>query len=240
MTPDIQELKQGLYKKLVPSGWGAVLKAFLLSQDMDVILNRLVHESDLGQKFTPRLKQVFRAFEECPYDKLKVVMILQDPYPYLSPTGIPVADGVPMSCKNTGKPEASLRFVWGAIKDTCYPGEEYRGPIDLAKWSNQGVLLLNAALTTTVGKTGVHYNLWKPFLIYLLDHLSWRVPGLVYLYLGKKAQEFASVTNDACYKLKCSHPASAGYQHLDKWDSEGVFKKCSEILIKDGKEPIKW
>ena len=75
---NIQEVQAKLYERLKPSGWGDKLKGFLLSDDFNRILSTLLIEAKDGKRFTPVVKQLFRAFEECPYDKLKVVMIGQD------------------------------------------------------------------------------------------------------------------------------------------------------------------
>jgi uracil-DNA glycosylase len=239
-TIQLADIQAKLYERLKPSGWGDVLKSFLLSSDMATILEKLHEESTDGRKFTPKLKQVFRFLEECPYDKLKLVMLLQDPYPLLGDGGVTVADGIPMSCSNTRRVQPSLKFVHQAIAETVYPNEPYNYPLDLKCWSNQGVLLLNIALTTTVGRTGVHYLLWRPFIIHLLDVLAWKNPGLIYAYIGKKAQEYMSITPSNTYKLTAVHPAYAAHQHLDKWDSGGLFPKINQILEKDGKTKIKW
>jgi uracil DNA glycosylase len=75
---DLEEIKQKLFNILEPSGWGKILKPFIFSGDFDNILIELVRLSNEGKRFTPTLKQVFRAFEECPYDELKVVVMGQD------------------------------------------------------------------------------------------------------------------------------------------------------------------
>jgi uracil-DNA glycosylase len=75
---DLEEIKQKLFTKLEASGWAAILKPFIFSGDFDNILMELVRLSNEGKRFTPPLKQVFRAFEECPYDELKVVVMGQD------------------------------------------------------------------------------------------------------------------------------------------------------------------
>lgn len=77
-TINLDDIKAKLYEKLKPSGWGDKLKTFIMSDDFDKILRKLSSEVKDGQRFTPVLKQVFRAFEECPYKDLKVVMIGQD------------------------------------------------------------------------------------------------------------------------------------------------------------------
>ncbi len=75
---NLEDVKIKLYNKLKPSGWGDKLKTFLMSSDFDKILVSLMTETQQGKRFTPPLKQVFRAFEECPYNKLSIVMIGQD------------------------------------------------------------------------------------------------------------------------------------------------------------------
>lgn len=77
-TINIEEVKKKLYENLKPSGWGDKLKSFILSNDFDKIINTLLAEAKQGKRFTPVLKQVFRAFEECPLNELKVVIIGQD------------------------------------------------------------------------------------------------------------------------------------------------------------------
>src|SRR6188768_3564885 len=91
-----EELKAGIYEKLKKSGWSGPLKSFLLSSEMDTIINQLNKELDGGKRWTPRFKQLFRFLEECPYDKLKVVILGQDPYPHVH-DGVNVADGIAFS-----------------------------------------------------------------------------------------------------------------------------------------------
>ena len=109
--PEIEEIKQKLFDKLEPSGWGRIFKSFIFSSEFTDILNKLYVLSVTDKRFTPPLKQVFRAFEECPYDKLQVVIIGQDPYPQFG-----VADGISFSCGNTNKVQPSLRYIFEEIE----------------------------------------------------------------------------------------------------------------------------
>ena len=239
--PDINipEIQQKLYEKLKPSGWGQALKGFFISSDMEKILLQLQTESEENRKFTPRLKQVFRFLEECPYDKVKVVMMLQCPYQYMIEDKT-VADGIPMSCLNTGKPQPSLSFVHKDIRKTVYHDQLWKAPIDLKLWANQGVLLINAALTTTIGKVDTHLVLWRPFLIYLLDVLTWQKPGLVYVYMGNVAQRHMSLTPDNNYKFTTTHPASAAHNNAEIWESEDIWNKVNQTLEKNNQTKIIW
>ena len=71
---DLEEIKQKMFDKLILNGWDKVLKSFIFSTEFDDILTKLYTLSQEDKRFTPPLKQLFRAFEECHYDKLKVVM----------------------------------------------------------------------------------------------------------------------------------------------------------------------
>ena len=220
---DLQEIKQKMFTKLEPSGWDRVFKSFIFSGDFDDILTKLYTLSQADKRFTPPLKQVFRAFEECPYDKLQIVIILQDPYPQLG-----VASGIALSCDNTNKAQPSLRYVLDEINRTVYNGHPGSLDTDLKRWSNQGILMLNTALTTEVGKIGSHYDIWKKFTAYLLDWLNTHDTGLTYLYMGKKAEEWSELTDDvANTKYFLKHPASAAYSG-GRWDSDNVFMKIQK------------
>jgi uracil-DNA glycosylase len=215
---DLEEIKQKMFDKLKHNGWDKVLKSFIFSSEFDDIIIKLKTLTEADKRFTPPLKQVFRAFEECPYDQLQVVIVGQDPYPQLG-----VADGISFSCSNIGKIQPSLKFIFEEIERTVYQEfPSYQEP-DLKRWANQGILMLNTALTVEVGKIGSHYEIWKPFTAYLLDYLNSNKKTLVYLYMGKKAQEWSDMTDDTDnIKFFVKHPASAAYNG-SKWDSNNVF-----------------
>lgn len=226
-TVDLEEIKLKLIERLKPSGWATKLKSFIYSSEFDRILETLYNEREAGKRFTPPLKQVFRAFEECPVDSLKVVMIGQDPYPYLG-----VADGIAFSCGNTGKIQPSLQQMFNAIENTVYQGyPSYQDP-NLTRWANQGVLMLNKALTCQVDKVGSHYDIWHNFIMYVIDMLSLTNSGLIFCLLGQKAQELESSISQSHYILTASHPASASYSKTD-WDCNDLFNEANRIIEKN-------
>ena len=240
---NLEEIKLKLYEMLKPSGWGDKLKTFILSEDLTKILAELHRQSTSGERFTPILKQVFRAFVECPYSKLTTILIGQDVYP-----AIGQADGLAFSCSNTKKPAVSLQYIFREIEDTVYKDNDTEDPDkfaismnpDLTRWANQGVLLLNTALTTTVGKIGAHYDIWRPFIAFLLDMLKNYNPGLVYVFLGKKAEEWKVNVGDNNYKLFTTHPAYAAYTKSKTWNSGDVFNKINTILFDKYGNKITW
>jgi uracil DNA glycosylase len=100
--------------------------------------------------------------------------------------------------------------------------------------------MLNTAFTTQIGKVGTHYKLWRPFLEFLIDYLTVNHPGIVYVFLGKKAQEWADLIPDNNFKLMASHPASAAYLNLDTWECNDIFNKTSEIVHRQFNYKIVW
>lgn len=226
-TVDLAEIKCKLVEKLTPSGWATKLRGFIQSSDFDKIMESLLDQRDQGKRFTPPLKYVFRAFEECPEKDLKIVMIGQDPYPHMG-----VADGIAFSCGLTQKPQPSLKNMFEAIEETVFQGYPTHQNPDLTRWANQGILMLNSALTTQMDKVGTHYHIWQDFIMYVLDMLSLTNSGLIFILFGAKAQELESVIGQNHYILKASHPASAAYTKTT-WNCNDVFNKANEILAKN-------
>ena len=233
---NLEEVKTKLIEKLKPSGWAGKLKGFVQSSDFDKILEVLYKLREDGKRFTPPLKYVFRAFEECPINDLKVVMIGQDPYPQFG-----VADGISFSCSLTGKPQPSLKHIFQAIETTVHQDFPSHQDPDLKRWANQGVLMLNSALTCEIDKIGSHVPIWKEFTAYVLDILNYTNSGLIFVLLGKQSQEFESLIGNQHHIIKVSHPASAAYNG-GKWDCNDVFNKINEIIVgQNGKEyKIDW
>lgn len=232
---DITEIKSKLIDKLRDSGWDKVLKAYIFSDDFTKIIKDLELEVDNGRRFTPQLRDVFRCFEECKWDDLKVVMLGQDPYPQLG-----VATGLAFDCSYTGKLQPSLRFMEDAINKTVYNPipEPYKD--DITDWAHQGILLLNTALTTQLDKPLTHQRIWQSFIAYILDTISSNKKDIVFVFLGKTAQNLEDLVSDDHPKYIVSHPASAAHSQLQEWDSKNVFVEINKELDKNGKGTIKW
>jgi uracil-DNA glycosylase len=232
---NIEEIKQKLFDKLEPSGWGQKLKPFIFSGDFDNILIELIKLSEKGKNFTPTLKNLFRAFEECPYDKLKVVIIGQEPY-----VNMGTADGIAFSCGNDSRIETSLKFMLTEINSSVYGDYNISIDPDLKRWSNQGILLFNSALTSQIGKSGQHYELWKPFMAYLFDLLNHNENKLIYLYIGKHAQKWIDSIDDVKNKFLVSYPINASSISTKKWDSDNIFLKIQQLVAINTNYIIKW
>lgn len=221
---NLEEIKLKLIDRLQASGWASKLRGFIQSSDFDKILETLYKLREDSKRFTPPLKQVFRAFEECPVDKLHVIMIGQDPYPHLG-----VADGLAFSCANTGKPQPSLQKIFEAVNNTVYDEWPIDQNPDLTRWANQGVLLLNTALTCEIDKVGSHYPIWKEFIAYIMDILNFTDSGLIFVLIGKQAQEMEGMIGDHHHIIKTTHPAYASYIK-QPWDCNDMFNEINKII----------
>jgi uracil-DNA glycosylase len=133
----------------------------------------------------------------------------------------------------------SLKYIFKEIERTVHKNG-YTWDPDLKRWSNQGILMLNTAFTTTIGKVGTHYEIWKPFIAFVLDVIGFQNPGLVYVFLGKKAQEWMESVPENNYLFKTTHPASAAYAQVEQWDSGDIFNKVSQITKKQFNYDIVW
>lgn len=210
------------------SDWGPVLVPWLESEDFDNVIKFLLKETKAGDRFTPVLKDVFNAFIFCPYKDMKAIMIGQDPYPQFG-----VADGISFSCSKKGKPEKSLQHIFNALYGT-YEGKD----CDLSRWSKQGVLMLNTALTVRIDEIGSHYNIWKNFITHVFNHINNYHKDLAVVCLGKKAQEWKDHL-DQQKTFFVYHPASAAYSG-GVWDCDDVFNKVNNHLLSQGKSTIIW
>ena len=192
----------------------------------------LHHEKAAGKKIFPPGSQIFKAFELTPLDKLKVVILCQDPYhgpgqahglSFSVPAGIPA----PPSLKNIFKEiESDL-----GIRMSGYP--------NLEKWASQGVLLLNAVLTVQAGAAASHSKVgWEEFTDAVIRYISDNCEGVVFLLWGNFARgKSALIDRSKHHVLEAAHPsplargAFFGCRH---------FSQTNAILASQGKAPIDW
>jgi len=233
---NISEIQKKLVETINHTEWYSTLNHFITKSEFKEILEKLVFEVEEGKRFVPKIKNTLNAFKFCDLKDLKVVIIGQDPYPWLyknHPDGT-VADGLAFSCGNSMKIQPSLEYIYNAMGKE----PEDRNP-DLKYLAEQGVLLLNSALTVEVNKPGTHYTIWKPFINIVIDTINYNKSDIVYILLGKVAQQYEDIIDDNNLILKASHPASAGY-NKGVWNCEDVFNRANNYLQEKGKTIIQW
>jgi uracil-DNA glycosylase len=233
---DLKEVEAKLIDKLKQTGWYEPLRGYFIGSDFMKILRYLAAEAKDGRRFTPPVKYLFNAFEQCPYKDLKVVIVSLDPYPYVN-----VANGIAFDCSLTGRIQSSLKYIFKDIQKNIYNNDFYNWDPDLSRWANQGVLLLNSALTVEIGNIGAHKDLWKPFMTHTIKTIAERRPGTMWCFLGKHAESYAHLVPELYNKIhKTSHPASAAYANLEYWNSGKMFNEINNYLKSQNIKQITW
>ena len=221
--------KHPLFQGLTEESWrrvlGPVFKKYLNNKDLMNISN----EYDKVNIYPPK-DQIFEAFNKTPFDKVKVVLIGQDPYIHKGE-----AHGLCFSVNKGVAIPPSLRNIYKelerSVKGFKKPAHGY-----LIEWAEQGVLMLNATLTVLEGKSNSHQKYWENITNDIIDVIS-KKKHLVYLLWGKFAQNKCKNVSktDNCV-LICPHPSplSRGYE------GNNHFNLCNEYLVKNNIEPINW
>jgi len=182
----------------------------------------------------PKGNNIFKAFDACPFEQLKVVILGQDPYP--TPGH---AHGLCFSVPSTVKPiPKSLNNIFKEIKSDI--GTEFPPDGNLERWAEQGILLLNTSLTVRAGEPNSHKDFgWEKFTDAVIRSISSNKTGVVFLLWGSNAiQKSALVDLNKHFVLTSVHPSPLsahrgflGCKH---------FSKTNEILISQNKTPIRW
>jgi uracil-DNA glycosylase len=227
------------FKELFHESWYNKMRPFVESKECDDIYGFLKKEAGRGKKIAPLSPNVFRCFRETSFDDLKVVMMGMCPYhTFLNDT--PVADGLLMGCSVTNKLQPSLEKFYEGVEKDVYDGLnlKYSKNPDVSYLAKQGVLMVNAALTTEMNKAGSHIKLWEPFTKYLLEEVL-APTGVPYIFLGKDASVYEKYIPPFSWSFVLSHPASAAYKQ-GEWDTEGVFTKVNKVLKDNNNISIDW
>ena len=184
----------------------------------------------------PNIKDVFKAFKLCPYNKCRVIFVGQDPYPQRG-----VAQGV-LFGNSFDTPEDKLSPSLQVIKESVINFEIPHNLITfdptLESWAKQGILMINSALTTEVGKIGVHMMKWRPFMVAFLKQMSMINPGIIYVLFGSQAQILEPYINKNNYVLKIEHPAY--FARTNKKMPYHIWKDINKILYDLHGERIEW
>lgn len=230
------ELKDRLIS-LFGKDWYEVMSSYLHSPSFLDIGKRVFQERQ-NYKVYPESPNVFRAFRETGYYQTKVVLVGQDVYH----TGI--ANGLAFCCRDSEKLSPSLRIILREI-DNEYPENIDRidfGRLDkwdLSRWARQGVFLINKALTVREGQPGSHIQLWEPFLKEVIKAINKR-NDIIFILLGKDAQELEPLVSESNYVLKAPHPAAEVYRSNAGFLGSDIFKNCNTHLINTNRREIEW
>lgn len=204
-------------------------------KSLEEALNKLGPEYQ-RKPICPVQNKVFRTFELCPYDELKVVMLGQDPYPQKGvATGILFGNDKEVTEENLSP---SLKIVKEACINYEIPHNSIIFDQTLESWAKQGILMINSALTVEMNKVGSHVMLWRPFISKLLKNLSDNNTAIVYVLFGRQAQTFKPYIGKFNHIIEVEHPAYFARTNT-KMPSE-LFRNINNLVKGINKMPIEW
>lgn len=217
----------------IEPGWKQALKSEFDRPYFQQVVTFLKIERAQGKTIYPPGALIFNAFDKTPFDKVKVVILGQDPY-----HGPGQAHGLSFSVQPGIKPPPSLVNIYKELQTDIGLPTPTSGNLD--HWAEQGVLLLNAALTVRANEPASHAKIgWADFTNGVISKLSDKKTGLVFLLWGRFAHEKQSLIDETRhFVLKAAHPspfsADKGFFGCKH------FSKTNDILSKEGKDPIDW
>lgn len=216
----------------IEKSWKEALGAEFEKPYFAALVQELHRQKQAGEVIFPPGGQIFKAFELCPLDKVKVVILGQDPY-----HGYGQAMGLSFSVPQGVEAPPSLKNIFKEIESDL--GIRMSGSPDLRPWAEQGVLLLNSVLTVRAGQPASHSRIgWQTFTDAVIKTISDRCEGVVFLLWGNYARSKAVLVDKSRHHvLEAPHPSPL---------ARGAFFGCrhfsatNEILAAEGESPIDW
>lgn len=216
----------------IEKSWGEALSAEWDKEYFRELARKLHEEKDRGIVIYPPGSKIFRAFDLCPLDAVKVVILGQDPY-----HGAGQAMGLSFSVPEGIAAPPSLKNIFKEIESDL--GIRMSGSPDLEPWARQGVLLLNSVLTVRAGVAASHAGLgWQNFTDAVIKLISERCEGVVFMLWGNYARSKAGlIDSNRHLVLQAAHPsplargAFFGCRH---------FSQANAYLVRTGRSPINW
>ena len=197
-------------------------------------LSAYVHEEYKTHTVYPAPQNIFRAFDLCPFDSTKVVILGQDPYHgprQANGLCFAVGDGIPLP--------PSLQNIYKEIESGFGTPVVHRSG-DLERWAKQGVLLLNATLTVEAHKAGSHQGKgWEQFTDAAVHELSDHSERIVFMLWGNYAKaKGAFIDRTKHLVLESAHPSP--FSAANGFFGNKHFSKANEYLASNGRTPIDW
>lgn len=219
--------------EVLPTSWYCFIKTQMKESYFASLRSTIEEEYEKEVCYPPK-NQIFNAFQKCPLEKLRVVIIGQDPY-----HGPGQANGLCFSVNDGVKFPPSLKNIFKELESDLSIPVPLSG--NLEPWAEQGVLLLNSVLTVQQGKAGSHKKKgWEVFSDAVIEHVNATCHNVVFLLWGNDAQRKGrKVNTEKHLVLNSGHPsplsANRGY-----WFGNKCFSQTNTYLKSLGKPEINW
>jgi len=214
--------------------WYPIIQDTVNSAYFNTLIHKLEHEYKTCTVY-PSRKQVFRAFNKTPFYETKVVILGQDPYYNGAGNGLAFANNDSVLSLSP-----SLEVIRKKVEDSIYCGFKVDFDVTLESWAEQGILLLNTALTVQKDQPGSHTKMWNGFTTSVIRALNRKTSGMIFVLWGGHAKYYKKYIDPAKhYILEAEHPVFSKYKNKD-WDCDH-FNEINEIITKhDLNGSINW
>ncbi len=217
---------------MIGNGWDNLLKSEY-TKEYFLNLEKFVSNEYKTKTIYPKMSEIFKAFQETPYDKVKVVIIGQDPY-----HGENEAEGLSFSVKKGIAKPPSLMNIFTELRDDL--GYKIPNNGSLEPWAKEGVLLLNSTLTVVKDTPKSHSNKgWEIFTDEVIKIINKKTTPVVFILWGSDARSKKSlITNKIHYIIESPHPSPlSAYRGFF---GSKPFSKANNFLIKNNIKPVNW
>jgi uracil-DNA glycosylase len=217
----------------IEKSWKTVLQDEFEKPYFSTIVQTLKQEKAKGVTIYPPGKLIFNAFNKTPFEKVKCVILGQDPY-----HGEGQAHGLCFSVSDGVKPPPSLVNIFKELQDDLGLPVPHSG--NLEKWADHGVLLLNAILTVRAHEPASHSKIgWEQFTDAVIRRISEEKAGIIFLLWGNFARNKKYlIDSDKHFVLEAAHPSP--FSANNGFFGCHHFSKANELLKKQNKLPIDW
>ena len=217
-TNKIKDTINNLTAKYDKTSWKDIISAMFKTEEFELALNQLMSDVQAGQPFTPLIKNIFKSYDLCALEDVKVVFVTSHPNPDKG-----VSDGLAFSGYDN-----PFYLTLNNKAD---------GKVDGYSLSylpqNEGVMLLTAALTCPEGKPTDHLPIWTPLTEKLIKAISYRTVKTIFVFVGEEVEYLAE--NVGKHHLKFFLPTVG-----ENWDPGDAFENINKALIKLEKKPVNW
>lgn len=215
-------------------------KEFLKKQKLQKYFNDIIikyKNKKHNNVIYPNEKDIFKAFELTDLNKIKVVIVSQDPYfSKCDKSNLPFANGLAFSVNKKCELPQTLKNIFDELNYDRKDG-------DLSDWASQGVFLLNSQLTVTKGKPNSH-RYWKKFTDNVIKYISDNIDNVVFVLMGRNALNKKQFIDRKHSIIVTSHPSpnscSRKLQSYQKFCGSNIFYQINKELKKMNKKQIKW
>jgi uracil-DNA glycosylase len=217
----------------IEESWKAVLQDYFDTEEFEA-LTQFVKNEYKTKTVYPKAPNIFKAFDLTPFDKVKVVILGQDPY-----HGPNQAHGLSFSVEEGVTSPPSLKNIYKEIEAEFGIKKDFTNG-NLESWANQGVFMLNAVLTVVASSPASHQGKgWEKFTDFVISKLSEKRENLVFMLWGAFARSKKNLI-DTGKHLVLESPHPSPFSAHNGFFGNGHFKKCNEYLEQIGLSSVEW